>query len=236
MNNQSLWRLPGLIFGVLICIALVSPKAGCEEAHGIFPTQEKGLCSDECVTVKGMTYTVSKPWKGFRFGFRDDPQSMGLVRVPADFSYKQSKIYVKLETRDAFVRMAESARMDGVHLQVDSGYRSMSYQRKIYQRLMEKGQTFQEIADRGTAPPGYSEHMLGIAFDLVPSNSAFVETAARKWLLENAEKFCFVESYPEDRKNGFLWEPWHWRYNGCDTGLEKTGKMMIMENDQKSVQ
>ncbi|MBU0730096.1 MAG: M15 family metallopeptidase [Proteobacteria bacterium] len=173
--------------------------------------------AEEFVTINGETYPVQLPWKGHVFGIKDNPKSMDLVKVPIDFSFEESKIYVTRKTRDAFVRMANAAALEGIELKVDSGYRSMYYQRQVFMRLIAKGKTFEEIAGRGTAPPGYSEHMLGIAFDMVPSNSSFVKTESRKWLEGNAHKFCFEESYPEDLRDGFLWEPWHWRYTGCDT-------------------
>lgn len=172
----------------------------------------------EFVSIKGVQYEILPPWKGNRFGTKDDLQSMGLKMVPREWTFEQSKLYATLETRDAFVKMAEAAKQDGVLLQVDSGYRSMRYQKIIYKRLLEEGREFENII-KSVAPPGYSEHMLGTAFDFVPSSWMFVKTPARKWLEENAHIFCFEESYPENSiKKGFLWEPWHWRYNGCQRG------------------
>lgn len=50
-----------------------------------------------------------------------------------------------------------------------------------------------------TARPGYSEHELGIAFDINTSNEK-----SYKWLIDNASKFGFKNKVPSER--------WHWVY------------------------
>ena len=109
--------------------------------------------------------------------------------------------------------IAAQAKQDGIQLRIDSGYRSASYQRKVYQRMMAKGKTFLEAA-RYVAPPGYSEHMLGLAVDFAPSDWRFAKTPAYHWLQKHAADFGFRETYPESRPDHQPWEPSHWRYLG----------------------
>ena len=44
----------------------------------------------------------------------------------------------------------------------------------------------------------------------------FTNSAAYKWLKENAYKYGFIERYPEGKTyiTGYSPESWHWRYVG----------------------
>ena len=45
---------------------------------------------------------------------------------------------------------------------------------------------------------------------------AFADTAAFRWLCENAEQYGFILRYPKEAESvtGITYEPWHWRYVG----------------------
>jgi len=168
---------------------------------------------EETVRINGTAYPVPPPWAGHKF---DAPSWLAvppLVMVPRELVENKGEIYLLPEARDALVAMAAQAKQDGIELRIDSGYRSASYQRKVYQRMMAKGKTFLEAA-RYVAPPGYSEHMLGLAVDFVPSDWRFAKTPAYHWLHQHAADFGFRETYPESRPDHQPWEPSHWRYIG----------------------
>jgi D-alanyl-D-alanine carboxypeptidase len=169
--------------------------------------------SAERVTIDGENFTVPPPWQGHRLPRVIDPLHPGLVMLPREVTFEARKIYVTAQTQQAFLKMAEAAARDGVRLQVDSGYRSAGYQRAIYRRRLAEGVGFSQIS-KSVAPPGYSEHMLGCALDLVPSNWSFKDTPADHWLQANAWRFSFVQTYPANDPRGFSWEPWHWKYIG----------------------
>lgn len=169
------------------------------------------ISSPEYVRIGDKEFAVLAPWLGHRISEEAYPRDF--ARLPLEFTLEGRAIYVTAATRDAFVKMATAARLDNVELMVDSGYRSVAYQRQIYQRKMAEGQDFYDIA-RGVAPPGYSEHMLGTTVDLVPSKWTFSGTDADKWLRENGAAFAFVQSYPQKSESGFTWEPWHWKFVG----------------------
>lgn len=177
----------------------------------------------EYVTILGNRYEVMRPWQRHRIDLSLNSDGKNLVRLPAEFSFEESKIYVTAPAHDAFLQMAQAAMADGVFLQVDSGYRSLLYQRSIYVRQLQEGKDFYDIA-KGVAPPGYSEHMTGTAFDLVPSDWSFHGSAAEGWLMANAGRFHFVQTYGEFNKEGFVWEPWHWRFTGETPPVAKAGK------------
>ena len=86
-----------------------------------------------------------------------------LVRVPSELTGELG-IYVTLETREAVVAMAAAALEHGIGLEVDSGFRSHGFQKKVLEGLLAGGRPFLN-AVRWTAPPGYSEHIAGRAVD-----------------------------------------------------------------------
>lgn len=102
-----------------------------------------------------------------------------------------------------------------------SGYRSYSKQSTIYQNKIEKVGS-KAKANNYVAPPGASEHQLGLAMDVgakgvnVGLNAKFGETEAGIWLAENAHRFGFIIRYQEgwEEITGYKYEPWHVRYVG----------------------
>ncbi len=171
------------------------------------------LSPKEYVMIGDQRFEVLPPWLGHRIEGETDSKNLDFAMLPLDLVLERREIYVTAATRDAFVKMAAAAALDGIEIVVDSGYRSAAYQRQIYQRKMGEGDDFYDIA-RGVAPPGYSEHMLGTTLDLVPSKWTFSGTPADKWLRENGGEFAIIQSYPQKSDRGFTWEPWHWKYVG----------------------
>ena len=135
---------------------------------------------------------------------------------------------LQTEAADAFLSMQAAAAKDGVDVRMQSGYRSVSYQKKLYdnktQYYRDKG--LSEAAAREKAavivnPPGCSEHNCGLAADLnspehTTLDTGFADTAAFRWLCENAEQYGFILRYPKEAESvtGITYEPWHWRYVG----------------------
>jgi len=114
---------------------------------------------------------------------------------------------------EAWTALTAAARLDGhaapLFLPV-SGYRSVDEQAWLWKgALVKYGDP--EVAERWVARPGTSAHQSGRAVDCHlgdPIESEYVEamrqTAAYRWLVDQAEAFGF---YPYDV------EPWHWEYN-----------------------
>ena len=134
------------------------------------------------------------------------------------------------EAADAYVSMKAAAAADGIDLLLCSGYRSVSYQEGLFanekQEWLDKGLTEQEAYDKAktiVAVPGYSEHNLGLAADIVtPSyqnlDEGFENTDAFKWLDEHCTEYGFILRYPNGKQDitGIIYEPWHYRYVGVE--------------------
>lgn len=113
--------------------------------------------------------------------------------------------------------MLAAALDDGVKIWIVSAYRSFDEQGGLKGAYTT---TYGSGANTFSADQGYSEHQLGTTLDFTTEGlggglSGFGNTAAYTWLTENAHKYGFVLSYPEN--NGYyIYEPWHWRFVGED--------------------
>ena len=144
-----------------------------------------------------------------------------LVEVPASYAVKSCR--VRAEVLPDLMRLIDAARGDpatmGQVLAV-SCHRSVAWQEQVFCRELRSGNS----ADRAisVAPTGHSEHATGYAIDfaLRPSeNCPDVETCMAskpqyRWLVANARRFGFEQSFPISNKQNVKWEPWHWRWVG----------------------
>ncbi len=119
----------------------------------------------------------------------------------------------------ALEEMFAAASGEGIKLATVSGYRSYSKQSTIHARKVKK--VGSEAADLYSAPPGASEHQLGMAMDLAQRgssqlNGSFGDTKAGQWVDANAYRFGFIVRYQKgyEKITGYAFEPWHVRYVG----------------------
>ncbi len=166
----------------------------------------------EFVIINQKRYPVPAVWRGNKIT-QKSPSMDQMRQVPVKFAHDETRIYAEKGACDAFVAMAEQALTDDILIQVHSGFRSIWYQEKIFIKYMARGRSWEDLV-RYVAPPGYSEHALGTAFDFYPSNWRFADSTTYHWLREHAHEFGFRETYPEHSPKGFPWEAWHWRYVG----------------------
>ena len=114
--------------------------------------------------------------------------------------------------------MCQEAAADGIALVALSGFRSIERQRALIEAKLSTGQGMEDILTT-VAAPGYSEHHTGCAVDVaVPDRptltEAFAGTPAFRWLEANAGRFGCRLSYPQHNAQGFVFEPWHWYFQG----------------------
>jgi len=156
---------------------------------------------------------------------------------------------LQLDTRiiDAYKQMIEAAKNDGVSLKLISAFRTYQFQEnlfnnKVYQYInggysREKAK---ELAAQYVAPPGTSEHLTGLAVDLISPdwynynkdlNSNFEKTKQFEWLYNNCAKYGFCLRYPKDKVSitGYNYEPWHYRYVGVEAATEIMNRKICLE-------
>nr|WP_155707013.1 M15 family metallopeptidase [Gloeocapsopsis dulcis] len=155
------------------------------------------------------------------FAYEEAPQSE-LESITSD-----GRIKMRSSAAKQFKAMLAAARADGVRLVPISGFRSANEQEHLFFDV--KAQRGQATTKRASvsAPPGYSEHHTGYAVDIGDANvpatnlsTTFENTKAFKWLDQNAARFSFELSFPQDNPQGVSYEPWHWRYVGDRHSLE----------------
>ncbi len=108
-----------------------------------------------------------------------------------------------------------------------SGYRSYGKQTTIYNRKLQRVKGNVAKAQEYVAPPGSSEHQLGLAMDIGMDSGdglteAFGKTVGGSWARENAWRFGFILRYDEPWEDitGYKFEPWHFRYVGKEYARE----------------
>jgi D-alanyl-D-alanine carboxypeptidase len=139
----------------------------------------------------------------------------GLVTLDGgSFTVTRAGMTLQSAAYDALEEMASAARAQGVSLVAGSTYRSYDYQVEVYDRWVR--QLGQIEADRVSARPGHSQHQIGTVVDFAPIENTFAQSAAGRFVAENASRFGWSLSYPEDYEpiTGYSWESWHYRYVG----------------------
>ena len=118
----------------------------------------------------------------------------------------------------AWQQMQAAASADGLELMLLSAFRSVARQTEIIRAKLAAGRALAEILE-ASAPPGFSEHHTGRAIDIgTPAHpeleTSFEATPAFDWLCRHAARFGFTLSYPRGNAAGFMYEPWHWCFQG----------------------
>lgn len=149
-----------------------------------------------------------------------------LVLPNVKMAVSADRLYMRQEAATALEELFKAAENDGINLYAVSGYRSYSYQSSIYNPYSGY-----------SAPPGASEHQLGLAMDVTAAQyggnlvTEFGYTSEGKWLAENAHKYGFVVRYLEGKEDltGYYYEPWHIRYLGVELATELKEKSITLE-------
>lgn len=135
------------------------------------------------------------------------------------------------EVMDAYKMMESDAAAVGLNIYLASGYRSYSYQEKLYNNYTAVSGV--DKADTYSARAGHSEHQTGLCFDLNSVNDSFANTDEGRWLDENAWIYGFIIRYPKGKESitGYQYESWHLRYVGRELAetLYNNGDWITME-------
>lgn len=139
-----------------------------------------------------------------------------IVKVDDKYCYYDN-VTMKAVAYEAYSRMADDARKEGLYFYISSAYRSYKYQESLYLGYLTDDS--QRSVDTYSSRPGFSDHQVGLSCDIRTTDCAFEEfsnTKEAKWLLNNAYKYGFILRYPKDKEQitGYIYETWHYRYVG----------------------
>ncbi|HEX8702719.1 MAG TPA: M15 family metallopeptidase, partial [Myxococcaceae bacterium] len=114
--------------------------------------------------------------------------------------------WMRKDAAEAFNRMHAAARAEGVTLKVNSSFRSMEEQERLYAEHLA-----------GTRPtpvakPGHSNHQGGTAVDVETVNT---NPSVDAWLSKNAGRFAFTRPIAV--------EPWHLEYRPATNKAQTPG-------------
>jgi len=140
--------------------------------------------------------------------------------VKPNVQMTNSNIKMRKEAALALEEMFRAAKEEkGYTLVAVSGYRSYGQQASIFERKVNN--VGKKAALLLVAPPGASEHQLGLAMDVGSKKNtslteSFARTAEGKWVAENCHRFGYIIRYKEEWTDitGYSYEPWHIRYVG----------------------
>ena len=163
---------------------------------------------------------ISKDFLMGKFNYRTHPW---FVKVPAGMSNRE--IYVQKETLEAFSKMHEAAKKDGINFVIISGTRNFTDQKSIWENKWSR-EILTQKTHKATAlkileyssMPSTSRHHWGTDIDINSLESSYFKTGKGAeeyaWLVKNAKKHGFYQTYtPKDKgRTGYAVEEWHWSY------------------------
>lgn len=153
--------------------------------------------------------------------------------LPKDYKPELKEVcdgyFMEIHAACAMKKMLCAAMRDGICLRVFSAYRSISYQKGLFNedvdRYMLQGMSYEEAYAKtalSIAIPGQSEHNAGLAADMSTVDwvgeisEEFENTPEFRWLCKNACHFGYILRYPKGKSHitNITYEPWHFRYVG----------------------
>lgn len=197
-----------LLIVVLVLMTAIPALAGEVPVSSAPVYREDGLL---CVVNKNKRITSAY-----------EPAELVTPKVPTRKKSLQDNIQLREEAARKLETMFTAAKREaGFTLFAVSGYRSYGIQQLNLRQKMESVGGDRQKAMLTVAPPGSSEHQLGLAMDIQSNNflnlnQNFGETPEGIWLRDNAQRFGFILRYQREWKDitGFAYEPWHFRYVG----------------------
>lgn len=191
--------------------------------------------------------------KIFLMGKFDPSVRDDFTLVPIETTTNGSKMYLKKETLDAFVRMATAAEKDEIELKIASATRNFDYQKNIWNNKWtgftlvdgkdlskstpDEFLRFEKILEY-SAVPGASRHHWGTDIDINDANPQYFEKESGEkvyaWLTKNAWMYGFCQPYNlkgSARPTGYNEEKWHWSYFPLAKNFTQEYKNLITDKD-----
>lgn len=216
-----------LLIGICTFIACSSPSAEMEEQAD---AEEKKLMDSDSLKISELPGTWSLD---FLMGKFDPSEHVDFIEIPEKYASRPG-MYLKGKVFEAFLRMHEAAREEGIELVIRSATRNFDAQKRIWEEKWRgerpsagknARESYPDPVDRAlnillySSMPGTSRHHWGTDIDLNSfDNSWFQHGEGLKlfsWLNQNAPDFGFCRPYTElneDRPTGYQEEKWHWSY------------------------
>ena len=190
--------------------------------------------------------------KAYLLGQFDETKDSRFVKIDSQYA-RGSAVgkFLRKESYEAFAKMAEAAKKDGVILFIISATRNFTSQKVIWENKWNgktpvEGKNLTTMADLPerakmillySSMPGTSRHHWGTDMDLNSlDNSYFASGEGLKiyqWLQAHASEFGFCQPYTSKAtgRTGYEEEKWHWSYLPLSKELLKEYKKQIRYAD-----
>ncbi len=190
--------------------------------------------------------------KKYLLGQFDEAKDNRFVKIDSQYA-RGSAVgkFLRKESYDAFVKMAEAAKNDGVTLFIISATRNFNSQKVIWENKWEgktkvEGKDLTTVADLPerarlillySSMPGSSRHHWGTDMDLNSlDNTYFASGEGLKiyqWLQAHGADFGFCQPYTSkiNGRTGYEEEKWHWSYLPLSSRLLQEYKKQISYQD-----
>jgi len=218
MNNNRLKKL----FGLLITLSLLS---------GLIVNADQ---VKQLPTIEVENYLMGKFNPATHAAF---------VKVPKRYA-NRSGYYLRKEAYDAFVKMYDAARKDGVKLIIRSATRNFDYQKRIWERKWRAQKKSRSAKNKAlnilklSSMSSTSRHHWGTEIDLNAfRNYWFTHGKGLKlfrWMNNNAAKYGYQRPYTKkdhNRPTGYNEEKWHWSYTPLSIPMLRDASSVL--NDTK---
>jgi len=176
---------------------------------------------------------ITDPDKDYLLGRFDPASDVRFSKLPpAHTSGAARGGYLRKETYEAFVTMADAAEKEGIRLTIISATRNFESQKKIWEskwngHVRVEGKNLMSVINpeersriilRYSSMPGSSRHHWGTDMDLNSLVNSYFETGdglkIYEWLTTHAAEYGFCQPYTSKARGrtGYEEEKWHWSY------------------------
>ena len=214
----AFYSMNGMVASVVRTGRVIGNGRGKTEIHAVCGKHKRVILVEVTEEIKGERQPVLIDRHN---GLGEDFVPPDIIHVPkGKWLWNQRYNVITRKTcAEPYYKMAQAAEAEGVLMRITSAYRSYESQVRILAELAaENGE---KRAKEIGAPPGFSEHQLGLALDVggwVDENGTFVteNEIVYKWIEKNCHKYGFILKNPRGKEHitGGIYEPWHIRYIG----------------------
>ncbi|MFA6257476.1 MAG: D-alanyl-D-alanine carboxypeptidase family protein [Candidatus Paceibacterota bacterium] len=231
MNRINLKLIFALILLVFVSLPIFTSSLLNFEKERIKELNYQKLLQEELVRKEAQEKIEEK---NYLMGNFDPSTRKDFVLIPIEYTTNKSKMYLRKETLEAFLKMRDAALKDKIDLKIASATRNFDYQKDFWNKIWtgaiflnkenlsksipNNQERFKKILEY-VAVPGTSRHHFGTDIDLNGGNIYYFNSEVGKkeyaWLVKNAPLFGFCQPYnlkENNRITGFNEEKWHWSY------------------------
>jgi len=200
----------------------------CSEGKRVESNSTKPEPKPETKVLKPAHHTIS-----YLTGKYDPKSHQDFLAIPKKYANREG-MFMRKDAFEAFTKMYDAAKKEGLELQIRSAARNFDYQKGIWEnkwtgnRILSDGTKASEIENlvqrslkilEYSSMPGSSRHHWGTDIDLNSFDNSWFEKGEGlilyTWLQKNAASFGYCQVYCEKgahREDGYNEEKWHYSF------------------------